>query len=359
MRAIREEEEEEEMSTWIVHTSPISADHYTRALADANAAWTVESRDIEELFSSVRPVGSGSFGMVFRVMNFAPGELFTPLAGQDYALKVFYNTTSEGDEFARQELRAALQFHYVNEGDCARHPHVLCYLGHFRAPFARFSRQDHLHHEWQRKPVAPDDTLYHCIVTRFIASENMLHLVYDDEQRFRFLGRLARHRFDIPPRAFARLLMTAADGLRSLHAAGMWHHDVKPANMQALHYDIEQLAETILIDLGGACTRFEHCLSVTTPGYAPPVLPIHAFGTDEAVVFSELCSRDIYALGVSFAQLALRNATYFPDVTQHHQHANFIGVRVVDQLLQNMMHVDWHRRPTAEDVVAFMGRWLV
>lgn len=346
------------MSTWVVHTAPITVDYYERALADANN-WPERDTDIDQSFGSVMAIGAGGYGVVFRVRNHPPGDPFTTLPGEDYALKVFYDTSTAGDALARQELRAALQFHYANELDCARHPHVLCYLGHFRAPFVRFSRQDYLHHEWQRKPVMPDDTYYRCIVTRFIAAENMLNLVYDDEKRSLVLGSHARPRFDIPVRAFARLLMTAADGLRSLHAAGMWHHDIKPANMQTLYYEYEELAETIIIDLGGACARLETCISVTTPGYAPPVLILHRYGTPDAEVFAEFCSRDIYALGVSFAQLALRNATYFPDVTQHHQHANFIGVRVVDQLLQNMMHVDWHRRPTAEDVVAFMGRWLV
>jgi len=328
-------------SNWRVHTNPIDADIYKRALADANE-WPMEKLDVDDLFTSVTMIGAGSFGIVFRV------SLIGAPKGEQYALKLFYNLAHEAERFSHQEALASLYFHYIDKSDCTKHPHVVCFVRHFRAQFKYFSLSD-VPMLGARKAVRDDNPFYRCILTRFVSSETLRSLLEPGAVRVAMhLPRASPTPFTLLP--FQRMLMTAADGLRSLHAAGLWHHDVKPDNIAALNSEDSRMCESVVLDLGGACTLYEECGHVHTREYTPrPVKRTEKWSNEE--VFSEYCSRDVYALGVTFSQLANGNLkplqkTTFSRTLTHDQHT--------DELLSRMMHNEWKLRPTAQQVFALL-----
>ena len=73
----------------------------------------------------------------------------------------------------------------------------------------------------------------------------------------------------LPPSRVRRLLMRLAEGLAEVHAAGLLHRDVKPANVMLRARD----GSPVLIDFGAARQQMGHqsrsITTVLTPGYAP------------------------------------------------------------------------------------------
>lgn len=184
-------------------------------------------------------------------------------------------------------------------------------------------------------------------------NDNPPYLVFPFLDGGTLAERLARFGPAPPVLGFWMMRQTVS-AVRSLHAAGWTHGDVKPANML-----ISRQMHTTLIDLGFAqrldTAPPKDSLRMATPGYAAPELHHQAPSS---------AASDVYGLGVTLFEVlsgrrpfqattpqALAEAHCYQPIPKLSAQRSQVPPEV-DRLLQRMLAKDPVDRPEVEDVEA-------
>ncbi|HEY1065650.1 MAG TPA: serine/threonine-protein kinase [Pirellulales bacterium] len=163
---------------------------------------------------------------------------------------------------------------------------------------ARFLREAELMHQLDHPNVVRLYDAGHQGTVNFLALEYVAGVD---------LKRLVETRGPLPARQAANIVRQAAAGLAYLHRQGLYHRDVKPANIQIGAQNVAKL-----LDLGTACS-IRDCVPGRRPSESDMVGTIDFMAPEQALNVFEIDGRsDIYSLGCTL-YFALTGRAPFPD----------------------------------------------
>jgi serine/threonine protein kinase len=209
-----------------------------------------------DLFEIKGKLGQGAFGEVWRVIDSRDNET--------YALKLITNVDAQ----SKREVAILTAFSAL----IGRHKNIVSYYGQFQAIY---------NNRWT-----------HVIKMEFIDGISIMQWFGKNGQP------------DKP--IICHMLVGAFDGLKTLHANGILHLDIKPDNLMIRAHT----NDVVLIDFGLSCTLRRRandpvagCASqadVGTPQFASPIRVLDCAQHPEKCTHDVLQSSDVFALALSF-----------------------------------------------------------
>jgi serine/threonine protein kinase len=339
---------------WKQQTEPIDRndvlrEEFDRATELSSHEWPHTDVDVEQEFAELQLVGQGTYGAVFLARHL-------PDSTELLALKMFIEPTpprtdatlhehdvyeerwSVFDADSRNEVRNALYMRAVSARDHAYAcpPHIVCYVAHFEAPFARAATRGVIA---SARALAPD-VIHRFLLTHYVEGIQIEQLWHHPAEQT-----------GLTLTSYYRLLATAAFALNRMHEARAYHRDLSSANIQVHSWDNEERAESVIIDLGASCVSFDSAgvtrCDLNGPArvntvYRPPEVDsvrLRYPGNIDAA----MSARDVFSLGVIFLRL--------------HAVLGTPGSRLL-RVLGRATSTDWRRRPSAYAIAHFAGMVL-